>query len=347
MIKFSEMREFGEPYVVAEVAANHNGDMDIARKLIEKAKECGASCVKFQSFTKDSVFSKMVYNENRFLNDDYRNRTDYTMEEIIDAYHIDYEKHKMLKEYCDKYDIEFASTPFSRGEVDMLVDDFDVPFIKVASMDVDNIPFLKYIASKGKPVVISAGLFGLDDISLAIDCLKENGCPQIVLLHCVSLYPPKDNQVNLNNIDMLRMAFGLPTGYSDHTLGPLATMLSVSKGVCLIEKHFTLDKNMEGWDHKVSADPNDLKMICEASRRGYVMLGHNEKRIVEDKERRDAFKRSIVAAHPLKKGDIIKEEDLNYKRPGTGISPKYYQFLIGKELKRDMDYDELFTMYDF
>ena len=294
-MKFSQVKEFSRPYVIAEIGANHNGDMDLAIKMIDIAKECGADCVKFQSWTKDSVFSKIVYEDNYFLQDDYRNRTDYTLEQIVDKYHIGVEQHRRLKAYCNSIGIEFTSTPFSKQEVDLLVDELDVPFVKVASMDLNNIPFLKYIAQKGKPVVISTGLCSLADVSDAVATLKENGCPDIYLLHCVSIYPPDDSQVNLNNIDLLRMAFNLPTGYSDHTLGVIAPIMSIAKGVCIIEKHFTLDKNMVGWDHKVSANPEELKQICEAAEHGYLMSGSYEKIVNENEERRNAFQRSIVA----------------------------------------------------
>lgn len=344
---FKEVKEYGRPYVIAEIGANHNGDMELAKKMIDIAKECGADCVKFQSWSKDTVFSRKVYQDNYFLRDDYRNRTDYTLEEIVDKYHIGVQQHRDLKEYCDKVGIDFASTPFSKPEVDLLVDELDVPFIKIASMDLNNVPFLKYVASKGKPVVISTGLCDLADVNDAVKALKSNGCNEIYLLHCVSIYPPQDDQVNLNNIDLLRMAFGLPTGYSDHTLGTIAPIMSIAKGVCIIEKHFTLDKEMVGWDHKVSANPEELKQICEAAEHGYQMLGSFTKVVNEDQERRDAFQRSIVVARPIKKGEIIKEEDIDYKRPGTGIPPKYYEFVIGKEAKRDLEYDEILQMSDF
>lgn len=346
-MKFTEVKEFGKPYVIAEIGANHNGDMALAKKMIDIAKECGADCVKFQSWTKESIFSKKVYGDNYFLRDDYRNRTDFTLEQIVDKYHIGIQQHRDLKAYCDEVGIDFASSPFSKAEVDLLVDELDVPFVKVASMDLNNTPFLKYIASKGKPVVLSTGLCGISDVSDAITALKDNGCDNIFVLHCVSIYPPKDEQVNLNNIDLLRMAFGLPTGYSDHTLGIIAPIMSISKGVCIIEKHFTLDKNMVGWDHKVSANPEELKAICEAAEHGYLMLGSHQKIVNEDQERREAFQRSIVAARRIRKGEIITEADIDYKRPGTGIPPKFYQFVIGKEAKRDIEFDEILQMSDF
>ncbi len=346
-MKFNQVKEYGRPYIIAEIGANHNGDMSLALKMIDAAKDCGADCVKFQSWTKDSIFSKKVYDDNYFLRDDYRDRTDYTLEEIVDKYHIGEQQHRDLKEYCDTVGIEFTSTPFSKAEVDLLVDELDVPFIKVASMDLNNVPFLKYIATKSKPVVISTGLCGIADVSEAVTTLKAHGCNQIYLLHCVSIYPPQDDQVNLNNIDLLRMAFGFPTGYSDHTLGIIAPIMSITKGVCIIEKHFTLDKNMVGWDHKVSANPEELKQICDAAEHGYQMLGSYAKVVNEDQERRNAFQRSIVAARRIKKGEVIKENDIDYKRPGTGIPPKYYEFVIGKTAKRDIEYDEILQMSDF
>lgn len=344
---FEEMKKSGKPYIIAEIGANHNGDMELAKKMIDTAKECGADCVKFQSWTKDSIFSKKVYEDNYFLNDDYRNRTDYTLEAIVDKYHIGAEQHKALKEYCDKVGIEFNSTPFSPGEVDLLVDELNVSFIKIASMDVTNIPFLKYIAKKGKPVVLSTGLCGLNDVAEAVECLRENGCDRIVLLHCVSIYPPLDDQVNLNNLDMLKINFDCPVGYSDHTIGIVAPIMSLAKEVCIIEKHFTLDKEMEGWDHKISADPEELRMIAQGALVGHKMLGSYQKVVNETDERRNAFQRSIVAARDIQKGQVITEEDLDYKRPGTGISPKYYRFLIGKKAVRDIKYDELIQLEDF
>ncbi len=346
MFKYSNIIN-ERPYIIAEVGSNHNGDMELAYRLIEKAKEAGADCVKFQSWNKDTIFSKKTYEDNFFLADDYRNRNDYTLEEIVDKYSISFEQHVTLKEYCDKVGIEFNSTPFSKQEADLLADELDVPFIKIASMDLNNIPFLKYIAGKKKPVVLSTGLGALADVDEAVRCLEENGCSEIILLHCISIYPPKDNQTNLNNIDMLKNTFGYPVGYSDHTLGIIAPIMAIAKRACIIEKHFTLDKNMEGWDHKVSADINDLKAIVEAAARGSEMLGQNRKYIIESQERRDAFQRSIVAAKDIESGKIIEIDDVDFKRPGTGIPPKYLNFVIGKRAKRNIKYDEIIKMEDF
>ena len=243
--------------------------------------------------------------------------------------------------------IDFASTGFLKKEIDFLVDELNVPFLKVASMDVTNIPLLKYIASKGIPVIISSGLCELSEFIDAIRCLENNGCKEIVILHCVSIYPPLDEQVNLNNIEMYKKLFDYPIGYSDHTLGTIAPIMSLTMGVSVIEKHFTLDKEMVGWDHKISANPEELKEICDAAHRGYKMLGKYNKIVNEDEERRNAFQRSVVASRDIKKGEVFKESDLDYKRPGNGISPKYYEFIIGKTAKRDISYDEMILESDF
>lgn len=334
------------PYVIAELGANHNGDMDLARTLIKTAKECGADAVKLQSWTVDDLFSKKKYEDNYFLGDDYRNRTDYTLKSIMEKYAVSKEQHFELKKYCDELDIDFCSTPFSMAGADMLVDELHVPFLKIASLDVENIPFLKHVGSKGVPVVISTGLTGMDDVCAAIQALEEGGCHEIAILHCVSMYPPTDEIVNLNNMDMYNMVFDYPVGYSDHTIGIVAPIMSIAKNACIIEKHFTMDKNMEGWDHKVSADPAELKAICDAARSGYNMLGSYRKVVVEDEKRREEFKRSIVAKHDMPAGHVLTMDDLDYKRPGTGISPKYYEMVLGRTLKHDVKYDDIFQWGD-
>jgi Sialic acid synthase len=344
---YNEIQNFNKPIVIAELAANHNGDMNLAKELINKAKECGADYVKFQSWTRDTIFSKRVYEDNCFLSDDYRNRNDYTLKEIIDEFSVSENELLEMKKYCDEIGIGFSSTPFSKKEVDFLVDELEVDFIKIASMDLNNLPFLKYIATKGKPIVLSVGLSTLQEVDEAICTIKECGNNEIVILHCVSIYPPEDNEVNLNNIDMLRDLYKYPVGYSDHTLGFTAAILAIAKGACIIEKHFTLDKNMFGWDHKISANEDELRIICNECNRSYKMLGSYYKSTNESEERKNAFRRSIVAANNIKKGSIIREEDLDFKRPGTGIEPKYVNFIVGKEAKRDIFYDELIKMEDF
>lgn len=341
------IKNFSEPYIIAEIGANHNGSIDLAKKMIEIAKEKGADAVKFQSWSKNSIFSRQVYEDNYFLADDYRNRTDYTLESIVEAYSLGKAEQRLLKDYCDQIGIGFSSTPFCEEEVDFLADELDVDFIKVASMDLNNYPFLEHIAKKGKPIVLSTGLSTLAEVDEAIRTILNMGNNKIIILHCVSIYPPKDEEVNLNNIDMLRNLYGFPTGYSDHTIGIAAPILSVAKGACIIEKHFTLDKNMSGWDHKVSADPLELGIIVQECKKAFKMLGSYNREVSESKERMEAFRRSIVTTRNIKAGEIIKREDLTFKRPGTGIEPKYLQFIVGKAAKKDIKQDVLIKMDDF
>ena len=335
------------PYIIAEIGSNHNGDMDIARNLIDAAKESGADCVKFQSWSKETVFSKKNYDDNHFLDDDYRERDDYTLEEIVEEYSISENELLDMKKYANSIGIDCTSTPFSRSEVDFLVDKMQADFIKVASMDLNNYPFLDYIARKQKPIVLSTGLSSLSEIDTAIRTIEEAGNDQIIILHCVAIYPTKDVDVNLRNIDTLSTLYPYPIGFSDHTLGTYISLAAVAKGACLIEKHFTLDKEMEGWDHKISASPDDMKAIVEASRRVHEALGNPRVSRIENKERLESFRRSIVSAKDINKGDVITEKMIDFKRPGTGLPPESINYIIGKKANRNIAYDEIINFEDF
>ena len=336
--------DFGVPYIIAELGANHNGNMELARKMIVSAKEAGADCVKFQSWTKSSVFSRKAYEDNFFIADDYRQRTDHTLESIVAAYAIPESELLKMKSLADEIGIDCTSTPFSMREVDFLVDELHAPFVKVASMDLNNYPFLDYIARKGKPIVLSTGLSEVFEIDRAIRTIEEAGNNQIVILHCVSIYPPQDHQVQLNNIDTLRTLYpDYPIGFSDHTLGVSIPLASVVKGVCLIEKHFTLDKNMEGWDHKVSANQDELAQICRETKRIRAAMGSTRIQTQESKERIDSFRRSIVTTRLIKAGEVIQRQDVDFKRPATGISPEYLPFVVGRTVKNDLPFDKPIT----
>jgi sialic acid synthase SpsE len=342
-----EIYNFCEPYIIAELGSNHNGDMEIAKKLIRQAKEAGADCVKFQSWSKDTIFSKVTYEENYFVADDYRDRNDYTLEQIVEEYSISEEELLQMKSYADELGIDCTSTPFSKREADFLVDKMNTPFIKVASMDLNNYPFLEYLAKKGKPIVISTGLSELYEIDKAVRVIEKCGNDQIVILHCVSIYPPKDEQVNLNNITTLQKLYpDYPIGFSDHTLGFSIPLASVALGSSLIEKHFTLDKEMFGWDHKVSATKDELEQIVTQSKRIVKSLGSQRITCVEDDERKNSFRRSIVTTREIKKGEIINYEDLDYKRPGNGIEPGMTEFIIGRVAKVDLPIDKPFKLED-
>lgn len=341
-----QLYNYCKPYIIAELGANHNGDMELAKTLIRQAHEAGADCVKFQSWTSESVSSKKVYEDNFFLTDDYRNRTDTSLKQIVEKYSITESQLLEMKAYASELGIDCASTPFSKKEVDFLVEGLDAPFIKVASMDLNNYPFLKYIAAKNRPIVLSTGLSSLDEIDRAITCIEAEGNTQIIILHCVSIYPPKDEEVNLNNIKTLQNLYPYPIGFSDHTLGTSVPLASVALGACLIEKHFTLDKEMEGWDHKVSADQDDMKVICENAARIHTAMGSFRIQSVESAERKYAFRRSIVAAKDIAEGEIIVEESLDFKRPGDGLQPGDMVYLLGKPAKRTINKDEILYITD-
>ena len=342
-----EIANFSKPYIIAELGSNHNGDMELARKLIVEAKQSGADCVKFQSWSKNTLFAQKKLDDNYFIEDDYRDRDDYTLEEIVEAYSISEDELLEMKSFADQVGIDCTSTPFSKKEADFLVEEMNTPFIKVASMDLNNYPFLEYLAAKGKPMVISTGLSELYEIDKAVSVIEKVGNDQICILHCVATYPPIDSEVNLNNIKTLMATYpGYPIGFSDHTLGTAIPLASVALGACLIEKHFTLDKNMEGWDHKVSATKDEMSEIVENSKRISNALGVFRISATESDEKKREFRRSIVITREMKKGEVVSPSDIDYKRPGGGFAPEMTEFLIGRTVSKDLQNDHVLTDTD-
>ena len=337
-----------EPYVIAEIGSNHNGDIKLARELIESAKDAGANCVKFQSWTKDSIFAKIKYQENFFLTDDYRNRNDFTLEEIVEKYSVSEQELIELKSIADDISIDFSCTPFSFKEATFIAETLDVPFIKIASMDVNNYPFLDFVAKLGKPVMISTGLCTLSEIDRAVAVFENAGNKSLAILHCVAEYPPSDTQMNLRNIVTLSGCYpDHAVGFSDHSIGVCLPLAAIAIGAKIIEKHFTLDKNMSGWDHKVSATPEELRDICQGGHRIGQALGSSRIMAIETAERKREFRRSIVTTRPIMKGEVFLSEDLTFKRPGTGVAPEFVDFVIGRVAKRDLEEDELLKNEDF
>jgi len=346
MSKFFEQIENSKnPYIIAEIGANHNGDMELAKKMIDSAKECGVSCVKFQSWDKSSLICKEEYNANTKYAGSKKKHFG-SLEEMVEKYYLREEQHYELKEYCDKIGIDFSSTPFSNQEVDLLCD-IGVDFIKVASMDINNIPLLKYLASKKLPVMLSTGMATLSEIETAVKTIEDEGNNEIILLHCVAVYPPKNEDINLNNITMLKNTFQYPIGFSDHTIGTSIPLASVVLGAKVIEKHFTLDKDMAGWDHEISANPKELKIIVEESKNIAESMGSFSRIVSKDEEdKKIKFRRSIVLVRSMKEGDVLQEKDLAYKRPGTHIAPNEYQYVVGRKLNRDISGDILLSWED-
>lgn len=336
----SEVKDFSPPYVIAEIGANHNGNMNLAKKMIDSAKQCGCDAVKFQSWTPDSLVAKEEYDRNLQYNDSPKKHFG-SLKEMVEKYYLRREQHHELKSYCDEVGIEFCSSPFSENESDLL-EELGVNFYKIASMDINNPRLLKHVANKGKPILLSTGMATLAEIENAVTLIEQEKNFQIILLHCVAIYPPAYEDINLNNISMLRQTFGYPVGFSDHTIGVSIPLASVALGISVLEKHFTLDKDLEGWDHEVSADPEEMKVIVEESCNIVNSMG-TYRRVVNqaEKEKKLRFRRSIVLNKDLKKGHLLAEEDLTFKRPATGIRPDEMQYVIGRSIQRDMFCDEV------
>lgn len=332
------IQNFSKPYIIAEIGSNHNGDMDLARKIIDAAVEAGAHAVKFQSWTPESLIAKEEYEANTVYTDDPKKHWG-SLREMVEEYYLRADQHKELNDYCKSKGVDFCSTPFSEEEADLLLE-LDVPFFKAASMDINNLRLLRYLGKTGKPIILSTGMATMGEIEQAILTIEETGNRHIVLLHCVSVYPPEMDTINLRNITTLQQAFDYPVGFSDHTIGSAIPLASVALGACVIEKHFTIDKDLPGWDHMISADPEEMSVITGESENIVMAMG-SARRVLseEEKKKMPKMRRSIVSARAMKKGDIIKEKDMVFKRPGTGIAPDEERFVVGRKVKYDIPAD--------
>ncbi|MBQ9765483.1 MAG: N-acetylneuraminate synthase family protein [Lachnospiraceae bacterium] len=328
--------DYMRPYIIAEVNSSHNGNMDVAKQMIIAAKEAGCDCVKFQSWSAKSLYSKTYYKQNPIA------------KRFVDKFAMSPEQLKELAEYCRSYGIEFSSTPYSEEEVDFLVD-IRAPFIKISSMELNNPGFLRYIARKGVPVVLSTGMGDMDEIEKAVKVIEEEGNRQIILLHCVSIYPAEETTINLNNIVGLREKFpDYPIGFSDHTLGDVVAVAATALGAAVIEKHLTLDKSKIGMDNQMAMEPADLKLLCDKCRMTQLAMGVKERVVLpKEYEQRNNMRRSIVATRDLAVGDIIQAEDLYAKRPGTGLAPELIPSLIGRKIVNAVEADTLINENDY
>lgn len=325
------------PYVIAEIGSNHNGDMDLARRMVDTAVECGADAVKFQSWSKSSLICRAEYRRNTEYADKHRHFG--SLEAMCEQYQLTPGQHGELVAYCRDKGVHFLSSGFSPREIDLL-EEVDVPCFKIASMDVNHLPLLEYIGAKGRPVLLSTGMSTLAEIERAVDTLAGAGAPQVCILHCISIYPPAMEDVHLRNIPMLAEAFGRPVGFSDHSMGVAIPLAAVALGACVIEKHFTLDRDMEGWDHWISADPAELAAIVREGRNVHAALGNFQRTVsAAEMAKRTKFRRRIVAARDLPKGHRLAAGDLDFKRPGTGIGPDELAYVVGRTLARDLEAD--------
>ncbi len=311
------------PYIVAEIGSNHNGSLKLGQKMILAAKKAGADCVKFQSWSKDSLYSKKVYSNDKKL------------EKTIDKLAVTENLLIKFYKYSKKIGIDFTSTPFSKTEVDFLIKKVKVPFVKIASMDLVNLDLIEYVAKRNIPIVISNGLSEIYEIDKTIK-LIEKYHKQIIILHCVASYPTSEEKINLNNIDTLSKIYPYPIGFSDHSLGFAIPIASVVKGVKLIEKHFTIDKKLDGWDQSISADPHELKIICDETKKVYKSLGTQYIKPFEEKNKKNIFRRSIVLTKNISKGTILNKNLIVGKRPGDGIPIQKINDVINRKTKRDI-----------
>jgi sialic acid synthase SpsE len=325
-----EISNYGSPYFVAELNTSHFGDIEVAKKMILKAKEAGVNCIKLQSWSTDSLYSKSYYNSNPIA------------KRFIKKFSLNEEGLMELKKFCDKLKVSFASTPYSKKEVDFLVDECKVPFIKIASMELNNLDYIEYIGNKKIPIVLSTGMGDIDEIKKAVKTIEKTGNEKICILHCVSLYPTDDEKMNLNNIIGLREIFKYPIGYSDHSEGIYMPIASVALGAGIIEKHFTLSKSDIGMDNQMATEPDEMKELIYYCNRTYNSMGSKDREVsVEDFKQRVLMRRSIVANRDLNVGDIITRDDIDFKRPGDGIPPNKLDEVLGKTVNEKIEFDHL------
>ncbi len=327
-------------FIIAEAGVNHNGSIELAKKLIDVAVEAGADAVKFQTFKAEKVISKFAQKA------EYQKKTTDSQEsqlEMVKKLELSFENFVELKKYCDERNIIFLSTPFDIESARFLYE-LGLEIFKIPSGEITNYLLLREIGSFNKKIILSTGMADLGEIEDAIDLLVASGTirENITLLHCTTEYPAPIEEVNLKAILTLKEAFKLPVGYSDHTPGIEITIAAVAMGATVIEKHFTLDKNLPGPDHKSSLEPDELKLMVKAIRNVEKALGNGIKKpSPSELKNRDVARKSIVAARKIKKGEIFTEENLTVKRPGTGISPMRWKEIIGKMANRDYEEDEV------
>ncbi|MBI88592.1 MAG: N-acylneuraminate-9-phosphate synthase [Candidatus Marinimicrobia bacterium] len=324
------------PYIVAEINTSHFGDIGIAKKMIDAAKAIGCNCVKFQSWSSETLYSKTYYDDNPIA------------KRFVEKFSFSENELSELAQYCAEIKIAFASTPYSSKEVDFLINETNAPFIKVASMDLTNYPFLEYIGKKNIPIVLSTGMGDAKEIETAVDYIQNTGNNKIIILHCVSIYPPENSTLNLNNIIGLRKKFPeYPIGFSDHSIGTEMAISAVALGSALIEKHFTLNKNKIGMDNQMATEPDEMRQLIKQINNVQIAMGVEERCVLDaELEQRDKMRRSVVSTRDIKAGEILSKNDLDAKRPGTGISPKKIYDLIGLKVKNDITKDTLLNLED-
>lgn len=328
-------------YIIAEVGVNHNGDIRLAKQMIDAAKDAGVDAVKFQTFIAENLVSSCAEKA------DYQKETtgsDESQLDMIKKLELSFDDFAELKSYCASRNLDFMSTPFDFESIDFLAE-LGQEIFKIPSGEITNLPYLLEIGKLKQKVILSTGMSTLSEIADALEILKDAGTAEITLLHCNTAYPTPYEDVNLNAMQTLKDVFNLPVGYSDHTPGIEVPVAAVAKGAVVIEKHFTLDKNMEGPDHKASLEPDELKQMVTAIRNIEKALGSSEKEPTESEIiNRDIIRKSIVAKKYIEEGEIFTIENITVKRPGDGISPMKWFEVLGMRAMKAFEKDELIKL---
>lgn len=332
-----ELSDFGRPYFVAEVNSSHNGNVDVAKQMIDAAAEAGCDCVKFQSWSAESLYSQSYYKDNPIA------------KRIVSKFSLTAEQLKEMALYARTQGIDFSSTPYSAPEVDYLIDECMAPYVKIASMDLNNLKYLRYIAQKNIPIVLSTGMSSMEEIKRAVKTIENEGNKQICLLHCISIYPPETETIHLNNILGLRETFPLyPIGFSDHSHGIEMAVASTALGAALIEKHLTLDSKKIGMDNQMATEPDEMAQMVRCCINVNTALGNKKREVLQaEQEQMEKMRRSIILTKDLEAGHILTINDLDAKRPGTGIPADELDSLVGKTLVKDVKADILLERDDY
>ncbi|MCG8436486.1 MAG: pseudaminic acid synthase [Pseudomonadales bacterium] len=330
-------REIGpdcDPYIIAEMSANHNGDINAAFRIIEEAVKSGADAVKIQTYTPDTITLKSDLPDFQIQGGLWGGKSLY---ELYEWAHTPWDWHRPLFDYARKLGITIFSSPFDATAVDLL-EDLNAPAYKIASFEAIDIPLIRYVAATGKPMIISTGMADAVEIAEAIDAAKEAGCTQLAILHCVSGYPAPAEDYNLRTIPDMIDRYGLVTGLSDHTLDNTTAIASIVLGASIVEKHFTLDRSGGGPDDSFSLEPADLEALCRDSKTAKSALGKVDYGRKSSEKGNIQFRRSLYFVESLSKGDTVSPDSVRSVRPGYGIAPKFYNEVLGRKVKRDVEY---------
>lgn len=327
------------PYVIAELSANHNGDKAQAMRLIKTAKETGADAVKIQTYRADTITLKSDDDAFRIQGGLWDGRNLY---DLYDEAHTPWDWHKPMFDYARELDITMFSSPFDPTAVDML-EDLNAPAYKIASFEAVDLPLIRYVASTGKPMIISTGMADVDEIAEAIAAAREGGCSELAILHCVSGYPAPAEDYNLATIPDMRERFGLVTGLSDHTLDNTTAIASVVMGGAIIEKHFTLDRAAGGPDDSFSLEPAEFSQLCTGAKTAWLARGKVDYGRKSSEQGNAIFRRSLYVTQPIAAGDVITSDNVRSVRPGYGLAPKHYDAVLGRRAVRNLAFAEPLT----